>query len=82
MLCFGFALGAVMFVSAQSATAPKANYFADSVTRNGDSLQMRGHVRIAACGIVTADEADGNASDITLSGDVRFKLTNGIDPLR
>jgi len=77
-------LGVAMYASAQSASAPKSNWLADFVTQDGGTIQMRGHVRIAACGIVTADEAVGgpNATDTALSGNVRLKITNGVDPLR
>jgi hypothetical protein len=83
-ICFLLLLGAAMYASAQSVTAPKSNWLADSVTQNGGTIQMRGHVRIAACGVVTADEAVGgpNANDTALSGNVRLKITNGVDPLR
>jgi hypothetical protein len=46
---------------------------------------------IAACSIVTADDAvanvgpDGPADanqDVQLSGNVHMKITNGVDPLR
>jgi hypothetical protein len=84
IICFAVVLGAAMFASAQTAAAPKSNWLADSVTRNGNVLEMHGHVRIAACGIVTADDAVGgpNADDTGLSGNVRLKLTNGVDPLQ
>jgi hypothetical protein len=83
-ICFLVVLGAAMYASAQPATAPKSNWLADSVTQNGATVQMNGHVRIAACGIVTADEAVGgpNASETALSGNVRLKITEGVDPLR
>ena len=83
-MCFVVVLGVAMYASAQSATAPKSNWLADSVTQDGGKIQMRGHVRIAACGIVTADEAVGgpDANDTALSGNVRLKITNGVDPLR
>jgi len=43
-----------------------------------------GRRRIAACGIVTADDAIGepNANDASLSANVWLKITNGVDPLR
>jgi hypothetical protein len=84
MIGFVVVLGVTMYAGAQSATAPKSNWLADSVTHNGGKIQMRGHVRIAACGIVTADEAVGgpDANDTALSGNVRLKITDGVDPLR
>lgn len=83
MLCFVIVLGAALVTSAQSATAPKSNWLADSVTQQGSVVQMQGHVRIAACGIITADQATGGpeAGDTALSGHVRLKLTNGVEPL-
>jgi hypothetical protein len=81
---FLFVLGAVIFASAQSANAPKSNWLADSATRTGSLVEMHGHVRIAACGIITADDATGGpeASETVLSGNVHLKLTNGVDPLQ
>jgi hypothetical protein len=76
-------LAGATIASAQPIEAPPVNFLADTVTR-GAQTKLTGHVRIAACSIVTADEAvireDG--SDIELSGAVRMKLTHGIDPLR
>jgi hypothetical protein len=79
-----FVLAAMMIASAQSANAPKSNWLADSATHTGSLVEMHGHVRIAACGIITAEDATGgpDANETTLSGNVRLKLTNGVDPLQ
>jgi hypothetical protein len=84
ILSFPFVLGAVIFGSAQSASAPKSNWLSDSATRTGSLVEMHGHVRIATCGIITADDATGGpeASETVLSGNVHLKLTNGVDPLQ
>jgi hypothetical protein len=84
MICFLIVLIGAICVGAQSVTAPKSNWLSDSVTQNGTSIEMHGHVRIAACGILTADDAVGgpNAAETTLRGDVRLKITNGVDPLQ
>jgi hypothetical protein len=76
----GFAVAA----GAQPVTAPKMNVLADSATRTSDRAELHGHVRIAACSIVTADEAVIHTltNDVDLTGTVRMKLTDGIDPLR
>ena len=83
MLCFAVVLGGAMFASAQTASAPKSNWLADSVTRSGDVVQMDGHVRIAACAIITADHAAGgpDANDTELSGNIHLRVTNGVDAL-
>ena len=83
ILCFAVVLGGAMFASAQTASAPKSNWLADSVTRNGNIVQMDGHVRIAACAIVTADHAAGgpDANDTELTGNVHMKVSNGVDAL-
>jgi hypothetical protein len=74
----------VMLASAQTANAPKSNWLADSVSRDGNALHMHGRVRIAACGIISASNAVGgpDADETVLIGNVRLKLTNGVDPLR
>jgi hypothetical protein len=73
----------ITVVSAQQVKAPPSNFLADSVI-HGARTKLTGHVRIAACSIVTADEAviGENGTDIELGGAVRMKLTHGIDPLR
>jgi hypothetical protein len=83
VLCFAVVVGVTVFVSAQTASAPQSNWLADSVSRNGDLVQMDGHVRVAACAVITADHAVGgpNANDTELSGNVHMKITNGVDPL-
>ena len=80
LLGFGFAVA----VGAQTVTAPKMNVLADSATRTGDRAELHGHVRIAACSIVTADDAVIHTltNDVDLSGTVRMRLTDGIDPLK
>ena len=84
MLCFAVVIGVTVFASAQTASAPKSNWLADSVNRSGDLVQMHGHVRIAACSVITAEHAAGgpNANDPELSGNVHMRPTNGVDPLR
>lgn len=81
-LAFVLLMG-VTIANAQQLTAPPVNFLADSVT-HGVQTKLTGHVRIAACSIVTADEAviPGDGTDIELSGAVRMKLTHGVDPLR
>ena len=83
MLCFAVVIVVTVFASAQTASAPKSNWLADSVIRNGDVMQMDGHVKIAACSIITADHAVGgpNANDTELTGNVHLTLTNGVDSL-
>ena len=68
---------------AQKVDAPKLNFLADSVQQSGDVLQLHGHVRIAACSIVTSDEGvlDIAGHRATVSGNVHIQLTNGVDKL-
>jgi hypothetical protein len=68
---------------AQKADAPKLNFLADSVQQSGDVLQLHGHVRIAACSVVTADEGvlDIAGHQATVSGNVHLRLTDGVDKL-
>jgi hypothetical protein len=68
---------------AQKVDAPKLNFLADSVQQSGDVLQLHGHVRIAACSIVTADDGvlDVAGHQATVSGNVHLQLTNGVDKL-
>jgi type 1 fimbria pilin len=74
-------LGISIFASAQTASAPNPGMLAESVSRNGDVIQMHGRVTISGCSIVFADDAvvpsgnDGNPdmnSTIELSGNVRM----------
>jgi hypothetical protein len=75
--------GFTVFVGAQTVTAPKSNWLAESVIQNGDQVHFHGHVRIAACSIVTADDATSRGgTEVDLSGNVHMKLTIGIDPLK
>jgi hypothetical protein len=77
-------LGSLTLVAgAQTVSAPKMNVLADSVT-SGELTELHGHVRVAACAVVTAEDAviHTASGDIDLSGSVHMKLTNGIDPLR
>jgi hypothetical protein len=69
---------------AQRVGAPKLNFLADQVQQDGDSMRLHGHIRIAACSVVTADEGvlDFGTNEAALSGNVRMKLTNGVDRLR
>jgi hypothetical protein len=82
-VCFFAFLGAAMYASAQSANAPTSHWLADSVNQSGANIQMHSHVRIAACGIVTADQAVGgpNVDETALTGNVRLKIANGVDSL-
>jgi len=75
--------GLTGFASAQTVKAPKLNFLADSVQQDGDKLQLHGHVRIAACSIVTGDEAvlDVGNNEVQLTGGVHMKLVNGVDSL-
>lgn len=84
MFCFAAVFGVTVFAGAQTASAPKSNWLADSVTRSADVMQMDGHVKIAACAVITADHAVGgpNAADTEVSGNVHVRLTEGVDPLR
>jgi hypothetical protein len=83
MLCFTIVIGVAVFARAQTVTAPKANWLSDSMAKKGDVVQMHGHVRIAACSIITADDAIRSitGNDAELSGNVHMKVTNGVDPL-
>ena len=74
-------LGISIFASAQTASAPNHWMLADSVTRNGDVIQMHGLVSIGGCSTVFADDAQVRAgkdgypdmnSTIELSGNVRM----------
>ena len=68
----------------QRVGAPRLNFLADAVQQDGDKLQLHGHVRIAACSVVTADDGvlDFGTYEAALSGNVRMKLTNSVDSLR
>lgn len=82
VLCTIMVMSVPIWLGAQTAIAPQSNWLADAVTRNGDTLQLHGHVRIAACAVVTADDATRRGeTDVTLSGNVRMTLTNGVDSL-
>lgn len=86
MILFAVIVGAVaVLANAQTAEAPKLNFLADSVAQDGDKLQLQlhGHVRIAACAIVTAEDAvfDGRSYEFDLSGPAHMKLTHGVDRL-
>lgn len=73
-----------VIAGAQTLVAPKLNVLADSVQRDRDTTQLHGHVQIAACSVVTADDAvlKSSTDEATLSGNVRMKLTNGVETLR
>lgn len=77
-------LSFTVVAGAQGVGAPKLNFLADTVQQDGDRMQLRGHVRIAACSVVTADEGvlDFGTYEAALSGNVRMKLTNRVDKLR
>jgi len=84
MFSFAVVVGVTVFATAQTASAPKSNWLADSVTRTGSVLQLDGQVKIAACGVITADHAVGgpNAAETAISGNVRLRVTEGVGPLR
>ena len=73
--------GLTVLAGAQTVTAPKSNWLADSITREGDLSRFHGHVRIAACSVITADDATWSGNDVEVSGNVHITLTNGVDPL-
>ncbi|HMD35188.1 MAG TPA: hypothetical protein VKH42_09480 [Vicinamibacterales bacterium] len=83
MLCFVGILATAVLATGQSVSAPKSNWLADSVARDGDVVYMDGHVRIAACAVITADHAVGGVdNDTQLTGNVHVRVTNGVDRLR
>ena len=71
------------FVSAQTAEAPRLNFLAETVREQGSALQLHGRVRIAACAVLTAEDAVLNvaAGEADLSGPVHMTLTHGVDRL-
>ena len=83
ILFAGIVVSLSVVVGAQKVDAPKLNFLADSVQQSGDVLQLHGHVRIAACSIVTSDEGvlDIAGHRATVSGNVHIQLTNGVDKL-
>ena len=83
MLFAAIVVSLSVVAGAQKVDAPKLNFLADSVQQSGDVLQLRGHVRIAACSIVTADEGvlDIAGAQATVNGNVYLQLTNGVDKL-
>jgi type 1 fimbria pilin len=84
LLCVAIVAVVTAFASAQTVEAPKVNFLADVATPDGDTVTLHGHVRIAACSIVTADEGvlDLGKYEANLSGNVHMKLTDGVDPLK
>jgi hypothetical protein len=76
--------GCTVFAGAQTVSAPnpKLNVLAESIRDDGSLVQLDGHVRIAACSIVTTDHATWHDNEFELGGRAHMKLTNGIDPLR
>jgi hypothetical protein len=83
-ILFAAIVGSLSVVAgAQKVDAPKLNFLADSVQQSGEVMQLRGHVRIAACSVVTADEGvlDIPGHQATVSGNVHIQLTNGVDKL-
>src|SRR5438876_766449 len=65
VLCFVVIVGTAVLASGKSVSAPKSNWLADSVTRNGDVVHMDGNVRIAACGVITADPRSGSPTAVS-----------------
>ena len=53
--------GLAALASAQTTDLPPMNYLADSVTKEGDTVHLKGNVRIAACSVVTARARRGAA---------------------
>ena len=74
--------GFAALASAQTTDLPPLNYLADSVSKEGSAVHMKGNVRIAACSIVTAESATLRGTEIELGGKARMQLTNGVDPLK
>jgi hypothetical protein len=76
--------GCAAFAGAQTVSAPEPafNVLAESVHKDGGVVQLDGHVRIAACSIVTTDHATARGHEIELGGNAHMTLTNGIDPLK
>jgi hypothetical protein len=83
MLFAVMVVGFTVVAGAQKVGAPKLNFLADSVQQDGDRMQLHGHVRIAACSVVTADDGvlDFGTNEAALTGNVHMKLTNGVDKL-
>jgi len=83
MLFAVMVLGFTVVAGAQKAGAPQLNFLAESVQQDADKMRLHGHVRIAACSVVSADEGvlDLGTHEAELSGNVRMKLTNGVDKL-
>ena len=78
LLVAGFAA----LASAHTTDLPPINVLAESVSDQRGAVQMTGNVRIAACGIVTAESATWRGTEIELGGKARMQLTNGVDRLR
>ena len=74
--------GLAALASAQTTDLPPMNYLADSVTKEGDTVHLKGNVRIAACSVVTAESATWRGTDIELGGKARMRLTKGVDSLK
>ena len=74
--------GFAALASAQTTDLPPMNFLAESVTEQGNAVQLNGNVRIAACSIVTAESATWRGTEIELGGKARMQLTNGVDRLR
>jgi hypothetical protein len=68
--------------SAQTTDLPPMNFLAASVTQDGAIVRFNGDVRIAACGIVTTDDATWQETEIQLGANARMQLTNGVDSLK
>ena len=78
LLVVGFAA----LASAQTGDLPAVNFLANSVDTQGRTAYLKGNVRIAACGIVTAESATVTGGNIELGGPVHMQLTNGVGRLK
>ena len=74
--------GFAALATAQTTDLPPMNYLAESVSKDGDVVNMKGNVRIAACSIVTAESATLRGTEIELGGKARMLLTKGVDRLK
>jgi hypothetical protein len=85
MIAFATMLGGgTLIAGAQTVTAPNPplNVLADSTQKNGSVMQLDGHVRIAACSIVTTDHATWHDNEFELGESAHMQLTDGVKPLR
>lgn len=75
--------GYTVLAGAQNVAAPKLNFLADAVQTDGKVHRLHGHVRIAGCSVVTADDGilDLNTYEADLTGPVHLRLTTAVDKL-